>query len=117
LEVKIVGSGNNSALDNAANDANQNLSSAAAGSPVQSCGPPPPADTVVSPDKKHWIAIELIDEAGQRIPDEDYRITLPDGTIVEGCLDEKGRARIAGIDSGNCKVTFPSRDKEAWKPA
>ncbi len=36
-EAIIVGGSNNSALDNAASDANQNLSSAPAGSPVQSC--------------------------------------------------------------------------------
>ncbi len=109
--------GNNSALDNAANDANQNMSPSPAGSPVQSCGsaPNPASDTSVSPDKKHWIAIELVDENGKRVPYEDYRITLPDGTPFEGSLDDKGRARITGIDSGNCKVSFPKRDAKDWK--
>ncbi len=110
-----MGGSNNSALDNAANDANQNMSPAPAGSPAQSCGSPPPADTVVSPDKKHWIAIELVDELGKHVPYEDYRITLPDGTPIEGTLDDRGRAKINGIDPGNCKVTFPNLDKELWK--
>jgi len=67
-------------------------------------------------DKTHWIEIEFQDEAGQPITGEPYRITLPDGTTVaDGTLDEKGRARVANIDPGTCKVTFPNLDKEAWK--
>ncbi len=111
-----MGSSNDSSLDNAASDANQNLSSAPAGSPTQSCGSPPPADTVVSPDKKHWIVIEMVDAEGKPVAGEDYKITLPDGSIVEGSLDEKGRDRISGIDPGTCKVTFPNLDKDSWQP-
>lgn len=109
-------SGNgNSAADNAASDANQNMSPSPAGSPSQSCGSPPTPDPVVSPDKKHWIAIELVDDLGKHVPYEDYRITLPDGTSFEGSLDSKGRARINGIDPGNCQVTFPNLDKDMWE--
>jgi type VI secretion system secreted protein VgrG len=103
------------ALDNASNDANQNMSPAPTGSPTQSCGSPPTPDTTVSPDKTHWIAIELVDELGKHVPYEDYRITLPDGSTVEGSLDSRGRAKIAGIDQGTCKVSFPNRDKDVWK--
>ena len=45
------------------------------------------------------------------------RITLPDGTVAEGTLDEKGFARVDGIDPGACQITFPNLDKEAWNPA
>ncbi len=45
-------------------------------------------------------------------------ITLPDGsTVATGTTDEKGRARVEGIDPGTCKVTFPELDKDAWKTA
>ena len=68
-------------------------------------------------DKKHWIAIKLEDEEGKPIPGERYRITLPDGqTLAEGSLDEKGEAKVENIDAGNCKVTFPDLDKDAWNP-
>jgi type VI secretion system secreted protein VgrG len=108
---------NTSALDNASNEANKNMSPAPAGSPSHSCGsaPDPASDQTISPDKKHWIAIELVDESGKHVPHEDYRITLPDGTIVEGTLDDHGRAKLTGIDSGSCKVSFPNRDTKDWK--
>jgi len=68
-------------------------------------------------DKKHWIEIKLVDEAGKPVPGEPYQITLPDGsTIADGTLDEKGFARVDNIDPGTCKVTFPNLDKDAWKP-
>jgi type VI secretion system secreted protein VgrG len=110
----MSGAGNN-ALEKASNDANQNMSPTPAGSPTQSCGSAPTPDTTVSPDKTHWIAIELVDELGKHVPYEDYRITLPDGTPIEGTLDKKGLARINGIDPGTCKITFPNRDKGTWK--
>ena len=86
-----------------------------AGSPAQVCGTAPTPDSVVSPEKTHWIAIELVDELGKRVAYEDYRITLPDGSAVEGCLDQKGRAKIFGIDPGTCKVSFPNFDAKDWK--
>jgi type VI secretion system secreted protein VgrG len=86
-------------------------------------GPPPrnvdePSHNPNSPenqDKKHWIEINLVDEAGQPVPGERYKIKLPDGTVDEGTLDDKGHARVAGIDPGSCQITFPGRDKDAFK--
>jgi type VI secretion system secreted protein VgrG len=66
--------------------------------------------------KKHWIEIELVDKYDKPVPGEPYKITLPDGTTVaDGTLDEKGRARVDGIDPGTCQVTFPNLDKQTWK--
>jgi type VI secretion system secreted protein VgrG len=68
------------------------------------------------PKKKSWIEIQLLDEEGTPVASEKYRVTLPDGeTMAEGTLDEKGLARIDGIDPGTCKITFPELDKAAWK--
>src|SRR5271170_5635170 len=112
-------SSNSNALSNASNDANQNMSSSPAGSPSSSCGSDSssdsPSNQTVSPDKTHWIAIQLVDEDQHAVPFEDYRVTLPDGTVIEGCLDKHGRAKISGIDSGTCKVSCPERDGKDWK--
>ncbi len=65
--------------------------------------------------KTSWIEIELVDEEGDPVAGESYRIELPDGGAVEGSLDKKGRARVDGIDPGTCTVTFPRLDGEAWE--
>lgn len=64
----------------------------------------------------HWIEIELIDEADQPVSGERYKITLPDGSVDEGSLDEKGKAKIESIaDAGDCKISFPNLDQDAWE--
>ncbi len=75
------------------------------------------ADSDQKEDKKHWVAIELVDQEGKPVPGVKYAITLPDGTtMAPGTTDDKGKARVDGIDPGTCKVTFPDLDKDAWKP-
>jgi len=76
-----------------------------------------PAKSSDTPENTAWIEVELVDEDGEPVPGERYRITLPDDTVAEGSLDEKGKARVEGFKPGNCKVTFPELDKDAWEPA
>jgi len=111
-----VSASSNGVLDSASNDADQNMSPSPAGGCVQPCGAAPAAPTTVSPPTKHFVAIEMVDEEGKPAAGEDYRLTLPDGTVHEGTLDKKGRDRINGIDPGTCKITFPSLDKDSWEP-
>ena len=67
-------------------------------------------------EEKGWIEIELVDEDDHPIAGERYRVILADGsTVAQGTTDDKGCARVSGIDRGTCKVTFPGRDKDAWK--
>jgi hypothetical protein len=78
----------------------------------------PPQTEEEKEAKPSWIEIKLVDESGKPVPGEVYRVTLADGqTVAEGTLDEKGFARIDGIDPGTCKVTFPNQDKETWHRA
>lgn len=114
-----------------------------AGAPVQRSGPAPePAAPAQSKDKPltgwdappaeetptsereaqqradpTWIEIQLIGEDGKGIPGERYRITLPNGSVRQGVLDGQGLARVEGIDPGQCEVTFPALDEDAWGPA
>ena len=67
-------------------------------------------------EKQSWIEIEMVDEEDQPVPGMAYRITLPDGeSVAEGTLDDKGFARVDGIEPGTCKITFPELDKDAWE--
>lgn len=102
-----------SKLTNAENDANQNFWYQPVGNAVSGCSKnAPPA--VVSPDKTHWIEIVLHDKNGNPVAGQEYEIRLPDGTALTGTLDERGVARVEGIDPGNCRITFPSLDKTVW---
>jgi type VI secretion system secreted protein VgrG len=68
-------------------------------------------------DKKHYIAIQLVDDENAPVPGEPYEIVLPDGsTVASGTTDEKGQARVDNIDAGNCTVRFPKRDQTVVKP-
>lgn len=62
-----------------------------------------------------WVEIELVDEENKPVPEEKYKIEISDGSIIEGTLDSQGKARHEGIKRGNCKITFPNLDKDAWK--
>ena len=106
----------NSGLGKAANDADQTMSPSPAGGCVQPCGSPPPPTTTVAPQKKHFVAFQMVDQEGKPAAGESYRLTLPDGTIHEGTLNKKGRDRVNGIDPGTCKITFPNLDKDSWEP-
>jgi len=74
-----------------------------------------PANAEEEKLKSSWIEIELIGEDDSPVVGESYRVILADGTAVEGSLDEKGLARIEGIEPGTCKVTFPRLDSDAWE--
>jgi type VI secretion system secreted protein VgrG len=57
----------------------------------------------------------LIDEVGNPVPDAVYKVTLPDGSVETGTLDEKGFVRFDGIDPGQGQITFPEIDAKEWK--
>lgn len=64
-----------------------------------------------------WIEVQLVGEDDSPIPNENYEIELPGGKVMKGKLDDQGKARIDGLPSGLCRVTFPNLDKEAWAVA
>lgn len=57
--------------------------------------------------KTHWVGIVLKDRLGNPIPGQAYRVELPNGDVVEGTLDDQGKAKVEHTDPGQCKVTFP----------
>lgn len=80
------------------------------GAVVQPCPAPQPAPT------EYWLEIELVGEDDQPLPWEEYRVRLPDGQEVGGYLDAEGYARLENLTtSGNCMVSFPALDRDAWE--
>jgi hypothetical protein len=77
--------------------------------PAKKPAPAPKQDTT-------WIGIALFDddEPPKPVPYARYKIELPGGAVRSGMLDANGRARLDGIDPGNCKVSFPSFDRRDW---
>lgn len=61
-----------------------------------------------------WVEIVLKDEAGEPAAGVKYRITLADGSVREGELDNEGKARVEGLPPGDHKITFPDLDAESW---
>ena len=103
-------------LNSSENDAAGNFWFDDVGNTAQPCsGSNNPPPSVVSPDKTHWIEIALVDKEGTPVAGQAYQVTVPGGAVIGGSLNDKGRARIDGIDAGNCKVTFPTLDKDCWK--
>lgn len=77
--------------------------------------PPTEEEKEEKKDELSWIEIEMVDEEDEPVPGEKYKITLPDDSVAEGTLDEKGFARVGGFEKGTCKICFPDIDKEAWE--
>ena len=83
--------------------------------PVKPHKPPTEEEKEEKKEELSWIEIEMVGEDDEPIPGEKYKITLPDDSVAEGTLDEKGAARVEGFEKGMCKVCFPDLDKEAWE--
>lgn len=75
---------------------------------------PPPEE---KKDEDAWLEIELLDEGNppMPIPGAKYVVELKDGTLIEGTLNEKGKARLEGIKGATAKVSFPEIDGAEWK--
>ncbi len=76
--------------------ADESFSSAEPDQPAAACG------------EKTWVDIELVDAEGNPIPFEEFRLTLPDGRVIIGELDENGLAGLDGIRPGEGKLEFPN---------
>lgn len=100
----MTGNGDATALRQSGEAADRDFSGRDAGRTTEGCGEPT------------WIEIQLIGEDDQPVPGAKYRVKLTDGSIREGTLDQKGVAGFDGISSGDCEVSFPDFDQEAWAP-
>ncbi|MDY0083975.1 MAG: hypothetical protein RBR74_12395, partial [Ignavibacteriaceae bacterium] len=58
---------------------------------------------------KDFIRIELKDSDGNLLPNERYKIYLPDDTTREGTLDEQATAVEENIPAGEFVIIFPDK--------
>jgi type VI secretion system secreted protein VgrG len=77
--------------------------------------PPEESEPPAEEEDRTWIEIEMVDDTGQPVAGERYRVTLPDGSVREGTLDQNGFAHIGGIEPGTCEITFPELDEDMWE--
>ena len=64
----------------------------------------------------HFVKLRLLDEDGQPLADEMFRITAPDGTVFTGLTDAKGFGELQGLPAGQCQFEFPLLDRDTWEP-
>lgn len=83
---------------------------AAAPPPVRE--PPPPR----APEKT-WIEFLLLDRKGNPVAGQPCRVKLADGSTQEARTDERGLARLHGIDPGDCELSFTRLAPDAWERA
>jgi hypothetical protein len=62
-----------------------------------------------------WIEICLIDTEGNPVKGMKYKVTDSEGNAREGTLDKDGKARVEGLKPGECSISFPTIDEEAWE--
>jgi type VI secretion system secreted protein VgrG len=68
-------------------------------------------------DLTSWIEIEMVDELGRPWPHEAFEIEQPDGDMIRGTLDAKGRAHVSVRKPGTCQIRFPNLDADTWRRA
>jgi uncharacterized Zn-binding protein involved in type VI secretion len=56
--------------------------------------------------QRSWIRFTLVDDSGNPMPDIEYEVVFPDGTVVKGVTDKSGGAIYEDIASGACRISF-----------
>jgi len=71
--------------------------------PASHAGPLTPEET---PEEPTWIGIRLIDHDGEPVPNENFQVTLDDGTVLAGVTDAQGYTRFDGLQPSSGDVAF-----------
>jgi hypothetical protein len=61
-----------------------------------------------------WIEIQLLGEDNVGIADAAFLVVAADGKEFRGKTDAYGLARLEGVIKGDCSISFPILDQEAW---
>ncbi len=63
-----------------------------------------------------WVEIQLVGDEDAPIRDMECIVTDAKDKQHKGKTDASGILQITGMARGECKVTFPKLDKDAWGP-
>lgn len=76
--------------------------------------PAPPPDSVTSDqqDGPDWIDVAVVTDNGQPAADLKYKLTLPDGSVMQGQTGKDGVVKVRGIKKGKCKISLPDFDEK-----
>ncbi|MEA2695757.1 MAG: hypothetical protein QOI66_28 [Myxococcales bacterium] len=73
-----------------------------------------PSQVQSKPASEHWIELEIVYDDGTPF-DGNCAVELPGGRISDGSPNGKGVVRIDALSSaGDCKITFPKLDGDAF---
>ncbi len=65
--------------------------------------------------EEYAVELQLLDQDDEPVGGAEYQLTLPDGSIRTGVLDDRGFARVQGLSSEDpCVVCFPEFDGPSW---
>lgn len=80
--------------------------------------PPPASEPPPEDHPSAWVEVSLVDDGDPPapVPGARYVVELANGAVIEGYLDDQGKARIEGILEGSVKVSFPDYDAADWQP-
>jgi hypothetical protein len=76
-----------------------------------------PSQIARSVREQHWVEIELVGEDGVGISGEEYLIVTSDKQQYSGVTDADGVVRVENVLPGECKISFPKLDRDAWRAA
>lgn len=67
------------------------------------------------PRETHWLSFEVVDDTGEPLAQEKYRVVGPNNTPYEGQLDELGRIRLSNLPPGSYQLSLPNLDADDWQ--
>ena len=67
-------------------------------------------------EAQHWIEVQLLGEDDEAISGARCQIVMPNGRTIVRTTDRFGLVRVDGVEeAGNCEISFPDLDSEAWE--
>jgi hypothetical protein len=77
---------------------------------------PPPVVAAPIPGTLSWIEFEFTEaDDVTPVPNVPYSVTLPDGAIRKGKLDDEGKVRLEDVPAGVCQADFSFEESECEK--